>query len=188
MHRVSEFPHTGAMLYSVGEISVSRQIGHRDMSDIGIPAYGCGIIICRSNLRIATCWKYRRVGHPNSCLPHIEFTSPMWVVFGVLYKTFSDRIFVTITNNFVQGFITADPMVIVVRLPDGTVSPQPSVDSVCCESLERLYEARQSLFVSKLEYNVNVVWHHHDAHPFETGFGFKPLKGSIDNSWNAGVR
>jgi hypothetical protein len=66
----------------------------------------------------------------------------MWVIFEMFDKPFSDGVFVTITNDFVQGFIAADPVVIVVSLPDGTVSQQPCVDLVGCEPLERLDEAR----------------------------------------------
>ena len=137
---------------------------------------------CRSDLRFATNFgNHLGVGNWNSLLLHVEFASPMGVILWSSDKSLSHRILITITDDFLQRFIAADPVIIVIDLPDWTGSHEKGINLVRRESFEGLDEPRQGLLISKLEDCVDMVWHNHDAYPFEAIIGFKPVKAFKNN-------
>ena len=81
-------------------------------------------------------------------------------------EPFSDGVLVAIANYLVQRFIAANPVVIVVFLPEPTSPCKTSVNLDRRKSPEGLDKTRQGLFISKLEDCVDMVWHNHYAHPF----------------------
>ena len=101
-------------------------------------------------------------------------------------EPFSDRVFVAVTDNFAQGFIASDTVLIIVLLPQGSILPKFCIDLFGCEFLEGLDQCGQSLFVLELENCVDVVWHDHDAEPFKTFIGFQPIEAFKNDVWRSG--
>ena len=99
----------------------------------------------------------------------------------------SNWILIAVTHNFIQRFITADTVVIIIFLPKGSISDEVDVNLLGGVPLQRLHELRQSLFVSELENSMDVVWHNHDAYPLETFIHFQPIKALKNEVRRSGV-
>ena len=109
----------------------------------------------------------------------------MRIILWLSDESFSDGVLVAVPNNLVQRFIAANPVVIIVCLPERIGSHKMPVNLVSGESPEGLDKPRQGLFVSKLEDCVDMVRHNHYAHPFQTLVGFEPVEASKNDVRNS---
>lgn len=65
---------------------------------------------------------------------HLIFTPPIPIILRVFYQSFSDRIFVAVADNFAQGFIASDTVLIIVLLPQRPILPKFYIGSFGCIS------------------------------------------------------
>ena len=176
---------------SVGAISESRHIGGNwrvgNRSSLLQKRWCVSNVFSRSRISVGAISESRhiggnwRVGNRSSLLLHVEFASPMRIILWLSDEPFSDGVLVAIANYLVQRFIAANPVVIIVRLPERTGTRETCVNFVRRESPKGLDKPRQGLFISKLKDRVDMVWHNHYAYPFHTFVGFEPVEASKNN-------